>query len=320
MLELIQSAWISRLHASSQWRELREDVQTLTGLHLDWLPPDGRCEQAPAWMAASPLVDWLFQHNPGRRYYNRFWNELSNDTVPRTYASRVCDAGLTHLLIPIHCSGLHIGSLFMGGYRVDAYSLEARNRLRHFLDRLGIEGDSDTLSNLIQQTRCVSDAFQSALTNRLRDAAFTVGHSLETRSSETSGRPLPKVVAQVCQWIERNFEQPLTLDEAAQVAGMNPSYFCRLFHSNTGLRFIDYVNEVRLNEARRRLRNPKTRIADIAFASGFGSLSQFNRAFTRSSGCNPRSWRAREINKAMRDSRVGEGRRKQRASTRITRH
>jgi AraC-like DNA-binding protein len=188
-----------------------------------------------------------------------------------------------------------VGNLFVGGYRVGVFDLETRNRLRHFIDRLGLAEDPNHTSQLIEGVRCVNDRFHRAIRNRLQDAVISLTGIFESRSDENLGRPLPKSVGQVCQWIQRNFERSLTLTEAAEIAGMNESYFCRLFRISTGLRFIDYVNEVRLNEARHRLLDPRQRIVELAFASGFGSLSQFNRAFMRSSGCNPRTWRARQL-------------------------
>jgi AraC-like DNA-binding protein len=290
MAGLIQKTWMNRLLASSRWRELCEDFHELTGLALDWLPPDGRCHKVPVWMESSLLAHWLYEIPKGRRYYARLWTDLC-ETQPKTMVERVCDASLMHLVVPIWYRGSWVGSLFVGGYRVGAYDLETRNRLRHFFDRLGLVEDPAQTSALIEGVRCLNARFHRAIRNYLQDATVSLVHLLEARSSDSVSRPLPRVVSQVCQWIQRNFEQSLTLSEAAAIAGMNESYFCRLFRTSTGLRFIDYVNEVRLNEARHRLMDPSQRIADIAFASGFGSLSQFNRAFIRSNNCNPRTWR-----------------------------
>ncbi len=294
MRDLIQNTWINRLLGSSRWHELCEELDELADLSLDWLASDGRCNNPPAWLKDVSLTDWLYSLPRGRRYYNRFWSDLC-ESQPKAAVERVCDAGLVHLLVPLWYRGAWVGSLFVGGYREGAFDLETRNRLRHFIDRLGLLEDPSHTSRLIEGVRCVSGRFHRAIRNRLQDAAISLAEIFESRMDEKLGRPMPKSVGQVCQWIQRNFERPLTLPEAAAIAGMNESYFCRLFRMSTGLRFIDYVNEVRLNEARHRLSNPRQRIAEIAFASGFGSLSQFNRAFIRSNGCNPRQWRARQL-------------------------
>jgi AraC-like DNA-binding protein len=294
MIGLIQNTWMNRLLGSSRWRELCEELDELADLSLDWLPADGRCHEAPTWLKDASLAEWLFALPRGRRSYNRFWSDLC-ESQPKSAVERVCDAGLMHLLVPLWYRGTWVGSLFVGGYRVGAFDLETRNRLRHFMDRLGLAEDPNHTSQLIEGVRCVNERFHRAIRNRLQDAVVSLRDIFESRSDGKPGRPLPRSVGQVCQWIQRNFERPLTLTEAAAIVGMNESYFCRLFRMSTGLRFIDYVNEVRLNEARHRLLDSGQRISDVAFASGFGSLSQFNRAFIRSNGCSPRTWRTRQL-------------------------
>lgn len=83
----------------------------------------------------------------------------------------------------------------------------------------------------------------------------------------------------------------LTLTEVARVVNLSAHYFCKKFRASTGITFTDYVSRVRIEKARHLLQNPALRISEIAFKSGFQSLSQFNRVFLRVVGRSPSAFR-----------------------------
>jgi AraC-like DNA-binding protein len=88
---------------------------------------------------------------------------------------------------------------------------------------------------------------------------------------------------------------------AARRVGMAPSTFARAFHTRFGLAYRDWRIRTRLEFACRELAGSDSSIADIAFASGFASLSAFNRQFQAGHGMSPREWRARageDVNRA----------------------
>jgi AraC-like DNA-binding protein len=81
----------------------------------------------------------------------------------------------------------------------------------------------------------------------------------------------------------------LTIDAVARHTGVGVRQAQRLF-ADSGVTFTEFVLEQRLVLARRLLSDPRSRhrkIADIAFAAGFGDLSYFNRAFRKRFGATP---------------------------------
>jgi AraC-like DNA-binding protein len=64
-----------------------------------------------------------------------------------------------------------------------------------------------------------------------------------------------------------------------------------MFRKTTGSTFTEFHSRVRIQCAEAALRNPNSRVSEIAFAVGFRSLSQFNRAFRRLHVLSPRTWR-----------------------------
>lgn len=82
-------------------------------------------------------------------------------------------------------------------------------------------------------------------------------------------------------YIKRNFaQQKLTLDNIAREACMTPQAFCRSFKKRTGITYIEYLNELRVQRACRLLTSSSMySISSVAFNSGFNSLTNFNRVF-----------------------------------------
>lgn len=96
---------------------------------------------------------------------------------------------------------------------------------------------------------------------------------------------------QMASFIAQNYTQALTAEMIGQHVRLHPNYAMALFQQTFGTTLIKYVTEHRLSHAQRLLVTTKEPIVNIAFNSGFGSLSRFNEAFRQSFGCTPREYR-----------------------------
>jgi AraC family transcriptional regulator len=84
-----------------------------------------------------------------------------------------------------------------------------------------------------------------------------------------------------------------TLGNLAEWAGLSRYHFLRTFQRLTGLTPHQYVRRARLRAAALRLAGEKTKVIDVAYDSGFGDVSNFNRAFRDEFGATPLAFRAR---------------------------
>jgi AraC family transcriptional regulator len=82
-----------------------------------------------------------------------------------------------------------------------------------------------------------------------------------------------------------------TLETLAKEAGLSPWHFLRVFESVTEVTPHQYLRRARLREAARRLCADQDRVLNIALDSGFGDVSNFNRAFRGEFGVSPLVWR-----------------------------
>lgn len=98
-------------------------------------------------------------------------------------------------------------------------------------------------------------------------------------------------IDRACQFIHNNFTRKIPLDEISQTVGLTPTSFCRFFKKMTGKSFTDYVNDLRVSRARKLLTESEVNISEIAYSSGFESMTHFNRIFSKKNEMPPREYR-----------------------------
>jgi len=96
--------------------------------------------------------------------------------------------------------------------------------------------------------------------------------------------------AELVAWIVRNLHGDLSVNALARRACMSPSHFTRAFKSVFGSTPADFVENLRVNEAKRRLSVPKRTLDTVAASVGFSDPDTFRRAFERKFGAKPRSY------------------------------
>jgi len=95
----------------------------------------------------------------------------------------------------------------------------------------------------------------------------------------------------VIRYLQAHKSEAITLEQIAMLVHMSPKSFCRFFKTNTGKTLIQYVNELRIGEACKRLMQTEQAIIEIAFDVGFNNLSNFNRRFRALKNRSPREFR-----------------------------
>jgi AraC-like DNA-binding protein len=87
-------------------------------------------------------------------------------------------------------------------------------------------------------------------------------------------------IGNIYSYIMHHYDQPITLEDAARQAHMTPQAFCRFFKRHTLHTFVSFLNEVRINEACKKLTDGTyDNIATVAYTCGFNSITNFNRVF-----------------------------------------
>ncbi|HTE00421.1 MAG TPA: AraC family transcriptional regulator [Mucilaginibacter sp.] len=105
-------------------------------------------------------------------------------------------------------------------------------------------------------------------------------------------------ISNIYNYILQHYSEAVTLDDVAREACMTPQAFCRYFKKHTGHTFISFLNEMRINEACKKLTGNKYEsISVVAYKCGFTSITNFNRVFKTVMGNSPRGYVDSYLNK-----------------------
>ena len=89
-------------------------------------------------------------------------------------------------------------------------------------------------------------------------------------------------------YIDKNFDTSITLEDIAKMSGITPNYFSKLFKDYININLWDYITAKRVEKAKKMI-NEKTdeTMLSIAISCGFNNTANFNRAFKAHTGLTP---------------------------------
>lgn len=115
----------------------------------------------------------------------------------------------------------------------------------------------------------------------------------EEISEGLSTERIPEEIVSAIRFINRHYNEPVSLEQAAERAHMSRYHFCRIFHSATGATFLEYLYNVRLAKAHQLLLGSDLSLNEISSRCGFSSTSHLARIFKNAYGIPPREFRKR---------------------------
>ncbi|HAT4365169.1 TPA: response regulator [Clostridium perfringens] len=100
-----------------------------------------------------------------------------------------------------------------------------------------------------------------------------------------------KIVDKVSKYIDDNMDKMLKLEELASICNLSPGYFSRVFKKETGKTVITYINEKKVERAKKLLKESKEPIINISLDLGFDDCGYFIRVFKKITGLTPKAFR-----------------------------
>mgnify|MGYP002571982848 CR=1 FL=1 len=98
-------------------------------------------------------------------------------------------------------------------------------------------------------------------------------------------------IARSKEFIREHYHENITLESVANHVYMNPFYFSAFFKKHTNQNFKEYVNGLRLDNARKLLATTNLHLAEIAEKTGFKNIRSMNRVFKEVLGKTPSEYR-----------------------------
>lgn len=99
------------------------------------------------------------------------------------------------------------------------------------------------------------------------------------------------------EYMERHFQENVTVDQLAMIAKVSPKYFVDLFKKTYGISAINYLTELRIYRAKQLIVGSDLRLKDIAHQVGYHDEFYFSRKFKKEVGVSPTAYMKRRLRK-----------------------
>lgn len=174
---------------------------------------------------------------------------------------------------------LPIKKLFDKARNGVVFSQEAIEKVYPLLDKLA--ATTDKFYSVIQFFTIL---YELALADGTRELASSSFAKVEVDSDS-------RRILKVKDYISKHITEEIRLAELADLVGMSPTSFSRFFKLRTSKTLSEYMVDIRLGMAARRLVDTTDSVSEICYDCGFNTLSNFNRLFRKNKGCNPTEFR-----------------------------
>lgn len=102
-------------------------------------------------------------------------------------------------------------------------------------------------------------------------------------------------IHEALEYISHNFQNDISVEQIADICGLNRSYFGKIFKEAVGVTPQEFLLKYRMTKAAELLKLTQLSIGEISSAVGYENQLHFSRAFKSVYGASPKNWRAEQI-------------------------
>ena len=191
------------------------------------------------------------------------------------------------------CVGLTKVILLQVPYEILRSSIPNFEQIR-FRNQVLVTSSKDDPGKLILELNAIYEKkengwqlrFQSLLYQLLYEI-YRLGHEEVSPAMRLKSERNLTRLESITEYVQEHYAEPITLEEAAQIVGFNPEYFCRFFKKYMGVTFFTYVNTIRLTHIHDELLTTEDTVTTLLERHGFRNYRLFRRMFREAYGCTP---------------------------------
>lgn len=116
-------------------------------------------------------------------------------------------------------------------------------------------------------------------------------HFICQKISENQNGSYSKLVVEMIRYIRQHYEQELNLEQMGELFHMNGVYLGQIFKKETGITFLKYLTNYRVEEAKRLLLQGEMNVSQVAEAVGYKTSQYFSQIFVKITGIKPQEYR-----------------------------
>lgn len=154
-----------------------------------------------------------------------------------------------------------------------------------FLMQLNLKEHKSILENF--QRDCNQCSTKEELFKTLQELQDVMIDGLKKEHEGEALRP----IRMAKQYIQNHYKEQITLEEVSDIVGLSTSYFSALFKKEIGEGFAKYLINIRIEEAKRMLRETNDSVSSICEKVGYHDLKHFTRTFEKAAGLKPSAYR-----------------------------
>ena len=110
-----------------------------------------------------------------------------------------------------------------------------------------------------------------------------------SKRQERSGN----IIKTAKDYIDAHFDKDISLDDVSKVVNISPYYFSKIFKEESGLNFIEYLTNIRIEKAKNLLENSNLSVKEICISCGYSDPNYFSRSFKKNVGITPTEYKDR---------------------------
>lgn len=190
-----------------------------------------------------------------------------------------CRYGLTEVICPLHTLGSPAGYLMMGQVKDENVN---NSSLMAAISSLGA---GEKAESLVSKIPTVSSKMTVSFAK-----IMTICAEYMTLINALPGNK-PSTAELTCLYIRENFREKISMKDICTALGRTKSAICPAFKQKYGVTVVDYLTELRIEEAKKLLLETDMTVGEIADETGFSDTSYFSKVFLKSVGISPSCYR-----------------------------
>lgn len=104
-------------------------------------------------------------------------------------------------------------------------------------------------------------------------------------------------LSEICDYIAEHYTERILLDNICFLFGVNKTSLCQNFRNEYGITILNYIDQLKLKDAKKLLRKQRLSVTEIAEQLGFTSVHYFSRYFKKHTGMSPKEYQVREASR-----------------------
>ena len=143
----------------------------------------------------------------------------------------------------------------------------------------------------MNELQIMESIYQAGSIDKIRSIVENTVLKISNIISEQETTSRNTTITRIKELVENEYQKPLSMKYIAEKVYINHVYLGQLFKKETGMSLNDYINKVRINKAKKLLRNSNSMIYQIAEQVGFSDSQYFSLVFKKLVGLSPKQYK-----------------------------